>query len=302
MPVSPTRTLRHAATRKSVSIVRDGNRLSVTTRPEDGPPQRKVREFGSEREASHALESLLRELEGRGFSQDGEDDDHDEPTDNAPLLPRLRASAPAEAAPSRAKGGKKRKKKAKADREGLLVKLGLGATGAAILGLALFLAWALFGPATLVGSWTCSRGPLLARIRMEGGQLQRVLTFEKGGTAYAVYPELSQWSKGSYRAANGKLSLRFDRRGSFEEGEEPSPDPEVEEYSYTIRRGLLELTDSVGKKVDYLHLAPQSEESTRAVLARIPRNPPPPAPVEAVAAELPVDEGEFMEADLDEEF
>ena len=96
-----------------------------------------------------------------------------------------------------------------------------------------------------------------------------------------------------------KFSLYFLHRA--QEGE-VAPEDAGERTAWTFaQRGILELTDGGGTEVDYLLLAPQTQESTRAVLARIPKNPPPPAPAEAAGAEAPDEEDWAMEPGEDEE-
>jgi hypothetical protein len=269
---------------KFVSIEIEGNRLSIVSQSPDGSSSRKERHCKDEQQAIRGAEKLIQELKDRGFEVEARSES---PVLVETLPPRV---APVPNLPASGTGRPERRKKSKrkkaGDREGLLVKIGLGATGAGMLGLIAFVAWILFGPVTLVGSWRSSRGPMLARIKMEGGNIPRVLTFESDGTAYAVYPDFGLWMRGSYEANESKLRLRFDRQGYFEKGEESSPGVTEETYTYSIKHGMLDLVDETGQRTPYMQQIEKSLAAARADIARMPKGPPPaPAPATSVDAD-----------------
>ncbi len=202
-----------------------------------------------------------------------------------PLPPRVPPPAGPSVANRREAKKPRRKKKPKSDAQDRLVKIGLAACAAGMIGLLGFFAWILFRPNTVVGSRRSSRGSMLARVRGEGGDISRIFTFESDGTAYVLYPDFGQWARGSYTIDGPTLRLKLERSGSWEKGEDASFYGEEIEYPYSFRHGWLQFGDEETGRTPLMPLGHESLVVARAEIARIPKGPRPDRPISDPSAE-----------------
>ena len=242
-------TLGDGPSRRSVTISIKGHRLTVVSNRVGAPEDRKVKDFDDPASAERARDRIEAELRGRGYVADdpegsgipyGLAEEPDEAPTFAPLPGRVPRPSTATASPSSKPKRRRKRQRRDDERDDPKVLAGLALVALAAVGLVAFLIWTINRPGSVVGSWRTSRGFQLDPDVINGPTT--LYTFRRDGTATKVVEGAHLFLDGTYNAADGRLTLRFDRGHSWEEGDfDLGDDPDESTFNYHLKGGWLHL-------------------------------------------------------------